>query len=417
MPPRCASCSRARLRRPESRSYRSSPPAGARAAEVRVRLMPDVLIYADSYRSPELRHEVPIGIPDPFLYAEKEGAKHIAIGAMEIPRLAELGLFELHPSEEFGSDDLLRSGLSYPEVRQEVVLRAVRAFGITSAVVPETFPLWLADRLRADGVELTVDNDFFDERRRVKTDAELEGMRRAQRAAEAGMDAARDLLRRAQQNGGEELAVDGEALTVERIKAAMSQAFAAHGTTADDFIVAPGPQGAVGHDMGSGPVRAGVPIVIDIWPRDNESFMFCDMTRTFVVGEVPEDIREWHRLTKEALDRAISEIKDGADGRAIFDGTCEIFEGAGEATQRTKEDGKPLDHGFFHGLGHGVGLEVHEQPGMGIASKKPLKAGDVVTVEPGCYRQGYGGVRLEDLVLVTDDGAENLTQYPYDLAP
>ena len=379
--------------------------------------MPDVLMYADTYRSPELRHEVPIGVPDPFLYAEKDGARHIAIGAMEIPRLAELGLFELHPSEEYGSDELVRSGLSYPEVRQEVVLRAVEGLGISSALVPETFPLWLADRLRAAGVELTVDSGFFDERRRVKNDAELAGIRRAQRAAEAGMDAARDLLRRAQGRNGDALEVEGAPLTVERVKSAMSAAFAANGASSDDFIVAPGPQGAVGHDMGSGPIGAGVPIVIDIWPRDNESFMFCDMTRTFVVGDVPEDVQKWHALTKQALDRAISEIKDGADGRAIFDGTCEIFEGAGEPTQRTKEPGTTLSDGFFHGLGHGVGLEVHEQPGMGLASKLPLKAGDVVTVEPGCYRQGYGGVRLEDLVLVTEDGAENLTRYPYDLAP
>ena len=112
------------------------------------------------------------------------------------------------------------------------------------------------------------------------------------------------------------------------------------------------------------------------------------MTRTFVVGDVPEDVADWHRLCKEALDRAISEIKDGADGRAIFDGTCEIFEAAGEPTQRTKEPGKPLANGFFHGLGHGVGLEVHEQPGLGLAAKLPLVAGDVVTVEPGCYRAG-----------------------------
>ena len=378
--------------------------------------MPDVLMYADTYRTPELRHEVPIGIPDPFLYAEKDGKKHIVIGAMEIPRLAELGLFELHPTEEYGSDELVRSGLSYPEVRQEVIVRAVKGLGITSAAVPETFPLWLADRLRADGIELNVDSDLFDDRRRVKNEAELAGIRRAQRAAEAGMDAARDLFRRATgDNGG--LKVGGEPLTVERVKSAMFAAFVANGASSDDIIVAPGPQGAVGHDMGSGPIVAGVPIVIDIWPRDNESFMYCDMTRTFVVGDVPEDVARWHGLAKDALDRAISEIKDGADGRAIFDGTCEIFEAAGEATQRTKEDGKPLNHGFFHGLGHGVGLEVHEQPGMGLASKLPLRAGDVVTVEPGCYRQGYGGVRLEDLVLVTKDGAENLTQYPYDLAP
>ena len=107
-------------------------------------------MYADSYRSPELRHEVPLGIPDPFLYAEKDGVKHIAIGSMEIPRLAELGLFELHPSEEFGSDELMRSGLSYGEVRQEVCVRAVKVLGITQAVVPEAFPLWLADCLRAE---------------------------------------------------------------------------------------------------------------------------------------------------------------------------------------------------------------------------------------------------------------------------
>ncbi len=381
-----------------------------------VRRMPDVLMYADTFRSPELRHEVPLGIPDPFLYAERDGVKHIAIGSMEIPRLAALGLHELHPAEEYGADDLIGAGLSYPEIRRETARRAVRGLGITSAVVPETFPLWLADSLRAQGVELTVDADFFDDRRRAKSEAEIAGVRRAQVAAEAGMDTVRDLLRRATANG-EGLTLDGKPLTVERVKTEMAQTFAAHGASADDFIVAPGPQGAVGHDMGSGPIRSGVPIVVDIWPRDNESFMFCDMTRTFVVGDVPDDVRIWHRLCKEALDRAISEIKDGADGRSIFDGTCEIFEAAGEPTQRTKTPGETLADGFFHGLGHGVGLEVHEEPGMGIASKLPLKTGDVVTVEPGLYRQGYGGVRLEDLVLVTASGAENLTQYPYDLAP
>ena len=132
---------------------------------------------------------------------------------------------------------------------------------------------------------------------------------------------------------------------------------------------------------------------------------------------MPDDVREWHRLVKEALDRAISEIKDGAVGRDVFDGTCEIFEAAGEPTQRTKKDGETLSDGFFHGLGHGVGLEVHEEPGLGMISTEKLRAGDVVTVEPGLYRQGYGGVRLEDLVLVTKDGAENLTDYPYDLTP
>ena len=169
--------------------------------------------------------------------------------------------------------------------------------------------------------------------------------------------------------------------------------------------------------MGSGPIAPGVPVVVALWPRDNASFVYCDMTRTFVVGEVPDRVREWHRLCKEALDRAIAEIRPGADGKEINAVACDVFEAAGESTQRTKSPGEPLSEGFFHGLGHGVGLEVHEQPGLGIVADKTLVAGDVVTVEPGCYRQGYGGVRLEDLVLVTDDGAENLTDYPYDLEP
>ncbi len=378
--------------------------------------MTDVLIHADTFRSPELRHEVALGVPDPFLYAELGGVRHIVIGAMEIPRLAAFGLYELHPFEEFGSDDLIAAGMSYSELRREIPVLAVKALGLRKAAVPETFPVWLADRLRAEGVELTVDGGFFDERRRVKTEPELAGIRRAQRAAEAGMDAARDLLRRAAPNG-DGLAVDGEPLTVERIKNAMAQAFAANGTSADDFIVAPGSQGAVGHDMGSGPVRPGVPIVIDVWPRDNETSCYADMTRTYVVGDVPDDVARWHGLCKEALDAAVERIRDGVDGRSVYDATCDIFEAAGEPTQRTKEAGKPLAEGFFHGLGHGVGLEVHEQPGMGLASKNALRAGDVVTVEPGLYRQGFGGVRLEDLVLVTADGPENLTQYPYDLAP
>ncbi len=370
--------------------------------------MPDVLMYADTFRSPEMRHEVPLGVPDPILYAEKDGAKHVVTHSMEAARLAELGLFELTLTDELGLDELLRSGMAPPALRAELLLRGVRKLGVTSAVVPEGFPLWLADHLRANGVELTVDRDFFEDRRRAKTEAQLAGMRRAQRAAEAGMDRARELLRTRVANGG---------LTVEEVKAAMNVVFAEHNTTADDFIVAPGPQGAVGHDMGSGAIRPGVPVVIDIWPRDNESFVYCDMTRTFVVGDVPDDVREWHRLCKEALDRAVAEIGPGVEGKAVFDGTCEIFEAAGEPTQRTKTQGQPLVDGFFHGLGHGVGLEVHEQPGMGQASTKPLKAGDVVTVEPGCYRQGFGGVRLEDLVLVTADGAENLTDYPYELEP
>ena len=375
-----------------------------------------VLIYADSFRSADMRHAVPLGVPDPFLYAEQNGTRHIFTSSMEAPRLRELGLFEVHAREELGWDELMDSGLGPREADAQLQLRAVAGLGLTRAAVPANFPVWLADRLRADGVELDVDQDLFDDRRRAKTEAQVAGIRRAQRAAEAAMDACRGLLRRSEIRG-DELVLDGEQLTVERVKADMNVVFAAHDTTADEYIVAPGAQGAVGHDMGSGPIRPHTPLVVDIFPRDNAAAVYTDMTRTFVVGDPPEDVREWHRLCKEALDQALAQIRAGADCRAIFDGTCELFEAAGEPTQRTKQPGETLSDGFFHGLGHGVGLEVHEEPSLGRAAAKTLVAGDVVTVEPGLYRAGYGGVRLEDVVLVTEDGAENLTNYPYDLEP
>ncbi len=393
-------------------------PQGNRSAIARIggAMADAVLIYADTFRSADLRHAVPLAVPDPFLYAETNGTRHVFSNSMEAARLRELGLFEVHVSEELGIDELIEEGLPVREVGAQMAVRAVASLGQDRFTVPENFPVWLADRLRSEGVEIDVDQDIFDDRRRVKTEAQLAGMRRAQRAAEAAMDACRELLRDSEIRG-DELLVEGEPLTVERVKAAMSATFTAHETTADEFIVAPGGQGAVGHDMGSGPIPPGVPIVVDIWPRDNASAVYTDMTRTFVVGDVPDDVRRWHGLVKEALDRAISEIRPGAETRAVFDGTCEIFEAAGEPTQRTKKPGEPLLDGFFHGLGHGVGLEVHEAPGMGRIGEKELVAGDVVTVEPGLYRAGYGGVRLEDIVLVTENGAENLTNYPYDLEP
>ncbi len=375
-----------------------------------------VLIYGDTIRLPELRHEVPIGIGDPFLYAEVGALRHVVIGSLELPRVRELDGLQVHALEEFGVDELLGSGKTRDEIVEEIQLRAVQAFGIDSATVPYSFPLALADRIRAAGTELRPDRKFFDKRRRVKNEHELAGVRRAQHAANEGMRAAAALLRRAEPNGAEVL-VDGKALTVERVKTALAEAFIANGCSADEFIVSHGAQSAIGHHMGEGPIGPDEPIVIDIWPRDAESSCYADMTRTFVVGEPPPELAEWHRLTLEALRRSIEAIHPGAAERAIFDIACDVYEAAGQRTQRTKTPGEPLEEGFFHSLGHGVGLEVHEEPSLALIGRDSLLAGDVVTIEPGLYRPGFGGVRLEDLILVTEDGRENLTSFPYDLAP
>jgi Xaa-Pro aminopeptidase len=378
--------------------------------------VPDVLIYADSIRSPEMRREVPIAIPDPFLYVERDGARHIVATSFEIDRVRSIpGAPMPHGYEEFGYDELIERGLPREEVLLEVAVNACAELGVSEAAVPWTFPVRFADRLRETGVAVHPELELFQDRRRVKSEAQLAGIRRAQRAAEEGMDAARALLRPAEPDG-RGLVVDGAPLTSERIKAAILEVFTAQGMVSEEFIVAHGAQSAVGHEMGSGTIAEGEPVVIDLWPKDMETACYADMTRTFVVGEPPEEVTRYHALCREALDRSLAAIRAGEAGAEVFRLACEVFHEAGEPTQLSKKRGEVLEDGFYHGLGHGVGLEVHEAPSLG-RTPGTLVAGDVVTVEPGCYRHGYGGVRLEDLVLVTDDGAENLTDYPYDLAP
>ena len=363
-----------------------------------------------------MRHEVPLGVPDPFLYAERDGKGSVVASSFELGRIHEVAPeLEVLPMEEFGIDELYAQGLTRDEIELEVILRAARRFGLESVAVPSTFPLEVADHLRANGIEVKADRELFVSRRRVKNEAELAGIRKAQRAAEAGMDAARKLLRAAERQNGS-LVVDGEVLTCERLKLAVEQAFSEHGVFADEFIVSHGPQTAVGHAMGSGPIAPNEPICFDLFPRDRESGCYADMTRTFVVGEPSDDVKEFHRLCKEALERSVAAVKPGVPGSDLFKITCDVFEEHGFPTLLSKEPGEVLKDGFYHSLGHGVGLEVHEAPALG-RGPVDLVAGDVIAIEPGLYRNGYGGCRLEDLVHVTEDGGETLTDFPYDLAP
>jgi Xaa-Pro aminopeptidase len=377
--------------------------------------MTDVLVIGDTFRCPELRHEIPLGVPDPFVYLEVGGGRHVYVGSMEAPRIDGLGLdVHVHTLEEVGIDELRAQGLDQRAITLEWVARAAVHAGLRVALVPHGFPAGHLDRIRREGIELQVEQTHFDDRRRVKSGHELAGVRRAQRAAEAGMRAAVGMLAAAAPaNGG--LALEGAELTVERVKEAVARAFEEHHCVSDDFIVAPAAQGALGHEMGHGPIRPGDPVVIDLWPRDRESACFADMTRTFVVGEPDEKVHEWHRLAKQTLDVSTAMIRPGVDCRSVYDAVCDVIEDAGYPTGRTKRDGEILADGFFHGLGHGVGLEVHELPYLGFLPGGELVAGDVITLEPGVYASGVGGVRLEDLVLVTEDGCEVLTGFPYDL--
>ncbi|MFL6020075.1 MAG: M24 family metallopeptidase [Gaiellaceae bacterium] len=378
--------------------------------------MPDVLIYGDTVRSPELRHEVPVPIQDAFLYAEKGDRRAVILHSLEIPRVREdAPHLEIVPLEQLGVDELIAKGNPWWQNELELAVRACRELGIERATVPPTFPVAHADFLRANGVEVAVDRDLFDNRRRSKNDTEIAGIRKAQRACEAALDAARGLLRQAQPNGGG-LEVGGEALTSERLKRAIEDVFADHDVEGSDMIVSHGPQTAVGHNSGSGQIAPNEPIVFDLFPKDKATGCYSDMTRTYVVGEPSDEVREWHALVKRALETSTAGVKPGVNGSELFAEVCDQFHDAGYKTQLNKEPGEVLEDGFFHSLGHGVGLEVHELPYMG-RNGQDLVPGDVITIEPGLYRSGYGGLRLEDIVLVTNEGYEVLTDYPYDLEP
>jgi Xaa-Pro aminopeptidase len=361
-----------------------------------------VLIYGDS-RSYSLRHEVPVAFPDPVAYLEVDGRRHVIAGALDVPRLTELGAraqFDVTSFEDLGLLAAMAGGKTLGEAIVQTLVAACRRFSASAVTTPAEFPLAAADELRAAGIDVVADGAAFDLRRRRKTPEEIAGVRRGQKAAEAAMAAIRDGLR---QRGD---------LTVEELRRAAQAAMIQHGAVPHDLtVIAPGPQGADPHDEGSGPIPAHVPIVVDVFPRDLRSGCWGDLTRTLCVGEPPAELVKWHRHLREAQRRATEAVQPGVTGAQLNQIAMDYLAAQGYAT---RQGGTEVEHGFMHYLGHGLGLDLHEAPTLDEGGEE-LVAGDIVTIEPGLYRKDFGGCRIEDIVLVTDDGHEILTDCPYDL--
>lgn len=379
--------------------------------------MPDVLLYGDTRRSAAMRHEVPISIGDSFLYAEAGGRSYMMTWSLERVQMAKARPdAELIDIADLGFYELLRSESTFDEVSLELISGMARQAEIKHAIVDFEFPLGVAERLRADGITLTVDDARVKARRRVKSGAELEGIRRAQRAAEVATTAAAELLASARARDGV-LHLDGRPLLAETVRRAMRDACWERDALLPESVIVASVWQGYGHEAGTGPLPAGLPIQVDVWPQDEPSACWADMTRTFVVAAAaPDEVRRQEALVREAIEGVRAAVRPGISGRELHALACDVFEAAGYRTQRTGP-GEDRSEGFQFSLGHGVGLEVHEDPSLGMAGHAPMVAGDVLAIEPGLWDREVGGVRFEDLVLVTETGCETLTNYPYEMNP
>lgn len=380
--------------------------------------MTTYLLHDDAVRSAEMRHEIGEPIVDPLTFVDVDGRRIVVASALEEAVLGrrEDVIDELWSFYELGIDDLVKDG-AFPQslLGAETVRRTLDKLGVSTVIVPATFRTIVADYLREHGVEVTVDPDAWASRRRAKSPAELEGTERAQRATETALLAAVHMLKESEPTSGDRLRFEGEILTSEWIREVMTTELVKQGAVTADIIVQSGDQCLNGHDVGTGPIAPDQSLIIDCFPQDRRSGAFSDTTRTFVFGTPSAELRKLHTACKDALEIAFEALRPGRSD--AYQKVAEHFHSLGYPTQMHHDGPGALVEGFSHGLGHGVGLEVHEPPSMGRRSDE-LVEGDVVAVEPGLYLRGVGGVRLEDTVLVTADGVEHFTDpFPYDLEP
>ncbi len=304
------------------------------------------------------------------------------------------------------------------ELRLARVLNTVRRAGVDTVRVPYWFPLDEADHLRANGIAVRLDDEeTIANRRRVKAAGDIELLQAVQRETEIAMELVRTTLRRCDVAGDRGLMLDGSALTSERLRSIVQLHWVERGLEPVTPIAAGGPQGADPHEHGSGPLRAGEPIVFDLFPRDERTRVYGDMTRTFCVGQPSDEVAAAHAACEQAIRAAIAATRPHVTGRELHVLVSDLFRDLGYPSQihPAATMSGPSEWVFSHGLGHGVGFHVHEPPSAGSQGFGELAEGDSLTIEPGLYRPGVGGCRIEDHVILTADGCRNLNTMDYAL--
>jgi Xaa-Pro aminopeptidase len=351
---------------------------------------------------------------DPFLYIEHRGRAVLVVTDFECDRArVESNADQVWPAGVLAAEDARRRSSRTPDHSPAGLCgAALRKLGIRRVSVSGQFPLGIARQLERAGFSLRVLKEPAYPKRLIKTEAEIRAIVVVQRQVERAMQAAEAMLRRSRAVGGR-LVLAGKTLTAGDLRRVINLTLMERGIVAAQTVVAPGRQAVDPHNLGSGPVRPGQPVVIDIFPRSSGSHYFADMTRTIMKGRPSAALHKQYQAVLQAQKLALSMIKPGVAVRTVHRAVMDCFIRLGFKTGEM--NGR--FQGFTHSTGHGVGLEIHEPPRIGTVSPAVrFRKGMVVTVEPGLYYQKTGGVRIEDLVVVTAKGIRNLTRYPKRLA-
>jgi Xaa-Pro aminopeptidase len=369
--------------------------------------MKNLLMVADSEHDANMLYAVGMFVPDPFIYLRIRGRATLVMSDLEIDRARKQAPHCQVASMSQYQQKLRRKGMKSPGIA-DIVAAVLKENRVGKIFVPNNFPYGLALELREAGVKVKPKNGagIFPEREKKNAD-EVKKISAALMMAEVGLAEAMQALKATKIDKNRKLIYRHAPLTSEKLRAIIDTAIIQASGLASHTIVAGGKQGCDPHESGYGPLRANEPIILDVFPRSQKTGYFGDITRTVVKGRANEAVRKLYDTVHRGQKAAFSLMRAGTETSRIHKAVQSLF--AREGYKTGKVNGRM--QGFFHGTGHGLGMEIHEAPRMGATSKGSLKVGHVVTVEPGLYYPEIGGVRLEDVALITRSAPRNLTQF------
>lgn len=365
----------------------------------------NILFIAASEQDANLYYATRFIAPDEFIFAQINGKKILLMSDLEVDRARDQA-----EVDEVVSLSKLRADYEKKNGQKPLYLDLIDFFfksrGANHFLVAGNFPLEYADALRKRNYTLEVRPEPFFEERTVKTNKEIVYIQQAIRHTEAAVGEAIKVLKKSIIKRGK-LYFNGSTLTSEKIKQVINVHLMQNGLIGAHSIVACAHHAVDPHNQGSGPIFANESLIMDIFPRDSESRYFADFTRTVVRGKAKPKLKKMYDAVYGGQEIAFRDLKAGVDASAVHSKIHKYFESLGFKTGIS--NGRM--QGFFHGTGHGLGLDIHEAPRFGGVSQV-LKPGHVITVEPGLYYEDAGGVRLEDVVVITKTGCKNLTRFP-----